>query len=257
MTKLTQFLALLNNKLEDGEVKTELVSALENVATDVTTQLSDLKSQRKDVGKKLDSEKANLQNIAKSLGLDKDATIEDINEALTNMSTNNNVDLKDALETEKAKWEAKTQTQTEELRYLIAEKDNALNDISGKYQNLEFDNLIDNAGLMNGLSEMAQSNPELKKAYRNNLKSQLLVKDGNLFVNDGNGEVARNLTTNEVMTPDVVVSKLKDDATWQPFFKGEQKANGMGTPATQPNGGIYSQQTRSSASKIADGLSKL
>jgi len=250
MDKLAQFLALLNSKLEDGEVKTELLSALENVSNDVTSQLTELKSQRKDVGKKLDSEKANLQNIAKNLGLDKDATIEDINEALTNISTNNNVELKDALESEKLKWESKSQSQIEELRNLIAEKENALNDVSSKYQNLEFDNLINNAGVLKDV----QDNPIMRKSITEHLKSQLLVKDGKLFVNDGNGEVARNLTTNEVMTPDVVVSKLKDDATWQPFFKGEQKANGMGTPATQPNGGIYSQQTRSSLSKIADGL---
>lgn len=253
MDKLTQYLALLNSKLEDGEVKTELVNALESVSNDVTTQLTELKSQRKDVGKKLDSEKANLQNIAKGLGLDKESTIEDINEALTNISTNNNVELKDALESEKLKWEAKSQTQIEEFRSLIADKENALSDVSGKYQNLEFDNLINNAGVLKDV----QDNPIMRKSITEHLKSQLLVKDGNLFVNDGNGEVARNLTTNEVMTPDVVVSKLKDDAIWQPFFKGEQKANGMGTPATQPNGGVYSQQTRSTASKITDGLSKL
>ena len=244
MDKLSQFKALLNSKIEDADLKNELVGAFENVATDVTAQFDDLKSQRKEVGKKLDSEKANFSKLAQSLGLDKDATIEDINEALENRTPNDDID------TKIQSVEAKYKQQLEELRSVVSEKENAYNEVSSKYQDLEFNSLIEGAGVLSGV----QDNPVMRKSIVEHLKSQLLVKDGRLFVNDGNGEVARNLTTNEIMTPDVVVSKLKDDKVWQPFFKSDQKAEGMGVLPNQANSGIYSQQTRSSLSKIVDGL---
>lgn len=225
MDKLAQFKQLLEG-LEDSDSKTSLLSAFSNLSTDVTDTLDKLKGERKDVGSKLDGALGFKKSILESLGLDDNATTEDIQKAI-----NSDEKTQKLLDAEKLKYDK----DTKELRDLLdAEKTNSTN-FKSQLDKFELKTLMEK-------NEMYKNvDPGMKEFYESKIMDKMLVKDGNLYIKNENGEISRNLTDNEPLS---VVSLRDSILDSNPKFAIEiQKSNGGATPPSQASGNPTQTQT--------------
>lgn len=238
---MNEFEQLLNqiNSLDDGETRSNLVKAFDKAKLANDT----LKTTRKELGNKLTGYESFNKKILESLELDADANVDDVLNKFKDAKTSGNADF----ELERQKIEDKYNNQTLELRDALTTEKNQKLDLEKSYKNLEFNTLINDSGIMGD----AINNPMMKKAIADHLKSQLLVKDGSLFVDNGDGDVAVNSITNEKISPNEVISKMKEDKLWQPFFQPNSTAQGMGTkPSVTTAGGLKKPDQLSESERI-------
>ena len=241
MNEFEQFNDLLNG-LEDSEHKANLSTAFSKV----TGAYDKIKTDRKDLGKKLSHYESFTKKTLESLELDEDSSVDDVISKFQEARTGTNEDLKKAIEDERIKLEDRYVKQSNELRDALTAKDNDYNALKQQYQNLEFSALINESGLLGD----ALDNPMMQKTVSDHLKSQLLVKDGKLFVNDGDGEIAVNSVTNEKIAPKDILEKMKDEPLWQPFFKPRTSVNGMGSKPNNPSNGYKKPEDLSEQDRV-------
>ena len=215
--QLKQFLALLNDAETPRETLVKGFTTVQDAATKLNDDYVKVKTERKDVGSKLDSEKGFKKEVLSTLGLDDTATLDDIKTAY---NSDKNLE----------KHTAKYESQIKELQTILSEKTTSLNDMTNKYQDYEFTSLIEKNGLMDDARKGYHRDNVLKQ-----LKDNLIVKDGELYKRNGD-DIAKSITTGDPIKAIDFVGELKSNEYWMEAFEPQGKAKGMNTPATQPSG---------------------
>jgi len=182
--------------VEDENVKTQLsegLSKLQGIFDDAIETRDKTKEKARSQAEILDS-------IAKQFGVE-EVTVEALKGTLDKGGKDDEI---------KSKYES----QLEELRGIIAEKENAIGSVNAKYSDMVFSSQIESMGLLSGFKE----NPLLKKQVIEHLKSSLVHQDGKLYVRDENGEAAKDIKTGEFISPTKLVEGMKSDQLWADFI---------------------------------------
>lgn len=208
------------------------------------------KETTRELGKKYDASLQRISGIQSTLGLENDFTNDDISGVLNGFKTQNDTDYDAKLNAEIDKYKKEFNDQ---LTLANQDAETAKSEL-GLFKHKS---AIDASGL---LKDIRDETPLFKEQALNYIMNKTIVVDGQLYANDGDGKPALNFQSKDdsdkYLGGDFVVSKMKDDAVYAPLFKNPQKANGMNTNPQQSNANNYSQQTRTSLSKISDGLRK-
>ena len=118
------------------------------------------------------------------------------------------------------------------LRTELQSKDEAFNTLNSKHNDSLFKTSVLDSGLLDGFVD----EPEARNMIIGKLKPQFIFDEGKIFVNDGNGEKAKNISTGEFLSPQSVVDSVKSSIN--PMYLTPQSNNGGGgTPPNNTNGG--------------------
>lgn len=195
MTYLKQYAKMLES-VEDENVKTQLedgLSKLEGIFTEAIETRDKAKEKAR-------SQTEILESISKQFGVE-EVTVESLKSVLEKGSGNDD------------EIKSKYESQLEELRGIIAEKEQAIGSVESKYSDMVFSSQIESMGLLSGFKD----NPLLKKQVIEHLKSSLVNQDGKLYVKDQSGEAAKDIQTGEFVSPTKLVEEMKSDKLWADF----------------------------------------
>lgn len=222
MNAFEQFNALLTG-LEDSENKTNLVKAF----GEVTNVFNDAISTRDTAKQKLGSNDELLKNIGQTLGFESDFNLDNVKEKISKLSNS------EKLESLKTDLTNKHENEMSELRTLLETEKNSKVDLTTRLNDLSFSKTLKEDGLLNGFSTA----PKMLAVVENELKSKLLFEDGQIFVNDGQGNKAKDVTTGNFFTPKSVVENMLNSEDWKPFVSPQtQGKNGGGMKGNQASG---------------------
>ena len=248
MNELEQFKNLLSS-LDLGENKESLLTAFENASRAVGGLVNDLKANLSEERDKTAPLKEKNREFLAAIGLKENATIDEVKAFKESLANSKKLDEL------KQQYETKYNEDTEKLRSLLEEKDNSIKSINGEYENLLFKtNIIDK-----GYLKPFKNNPLVQNLIIENAKSKILFKDGQMYRNDGTGNIQIDITTGKPMPVDTVFKELENDENYKDFLESRVTANSSGfgsrpqtqTPATQQGG----QKPQTTEAFIRDALS--
>lgn len=221
MNYLQQFESMLSG-LDDSESKTQLSEAFKNVKTDFTTSIS-----ARDTAKEsLKNAEEKLGNIGKSLGFESDFSIDDVNTKVSSLSNSKELD---KLKTDLT---AQHETEVSELRTLLQTEKTKIDELTGQNNDMLFSDAISKDGLLSGFSD----NPKMRGLVESELKSKLLFQDGKVYVNDGNGNPAKDISSGTFLEPKSVADAMRNSDDWKGFLNPQtQGKNGGGMQSNQAN----------------------
>ncbi len=222
MNGFEQFKGLLNS-LDDGESKTSLMSAF----NEVTNIFNDAISSRDTVKAKLNESKELIGSLGNTLGLKDGFTVEDVKAHVDGLSNTSKLDeLKQNLTKQH-------ETELNELRTMLDTEKQTNQDLTNKANDLLFSSAIANDGLLTGFVD----NPKMRGLVESELKSKLLFEDGNIYVRNENGEKAKDITSGNYLTPSSIVESMKSSEDWKGFLSPQtQGKNGSGMQSNQARG---------------------
>jgi len=225
MSVMEQFSNILNG-IEDESLKSELTSAFNGVKgsfNDAIASRDKVRAINSDLKKK-------LGGVKELIGAESDDfSVDDIKEFIESSKQSTNETLEDALAKQKAKFEA----DTEELRKVISEKEQLTEQFKTKYENLEFNTMIEQEGLLKGFNT---DNSRVKTMLIEEFKARLIKDNDRFLVKDNaTGEPQRDLKTGEYLSPKMIREMMLNSEEWSPFVKPETVANGSGTPPQNSN----------------------
>lgn len=214
MTFLNQFQSLLDTV--DTEKKEELLQAFETVKSEFSKAI-DTRDKAKADNRELKSFK---DSVVSTLNLEgDDITADSVAEYAANLKKSGKSD--EQIEKLTAKYEG----EIEQLRGIINEKESGFSELNSKYNDVLFKSEVEDKGLLEGF----KTNPLLRGQVVNTLKSKLIFKDGQMYVNDGQGEIAKDIKSGEPVPASYVVDSLKSDPMYADFIM-PTGAHGGGKP---------------------------
>ena len=232
-------------KLINGEYEsTELMKkALTEAMPTFKTFIDNNKSQRKDLGTKVDALIAKQKGLKDVFGFEDDEfSIDDIKSYLKD---NSSADL-DKL---KASLESKYEKDMTTLRSELATKDGLINETTTKYNDSLFKSAIVESGL---LSEFVDE-PMARNNITAMIKDKLIYEDGKVYVKDSTtGEKAKDIRSGEFLSPKSVIDGLK--TTISPIYLNPaMKNNGTNTPPSNQSVPTHSSDKQTPEQLMAAG----
>jgi hypothetical protein len=237
---IEQLEKLINGEYESTELmKTALTDAMPTFKTFIDNN----KSQRKELGTKVDALIAKQKGLKDVFGFEDDEfSIDDIKSYLKD---NSSADL-DKL---KASLESKYEKDMTTLRSELATKDGLINETTTKYNDSLFKSAIVESGL---LSEFVDE-PMARNNITAMIKDKLIYEDGKVYVKDSTtGEKAKDIRSGEFLSPKSVIDGLK--TTISPIYLNPaMKNNGSGTPPTNQGVPTHSSDKQTPEQLMAAG----
>ncbi len=237
---IEQLEKLINGEYESTELmKTALTDAMPTFKTFIDNN----KSQRKELGTKVDALIAKQKGLKDVFGFeDDDFSIDDIKSYLKD---NSSADL-DKL---KASLESKYEKDMTTLRSELATKDGLINETTTKYNDSLFKSAIVESGL---LSEFVDE-PMARNNITAMIKDKLIYEDGKVYVKDSTtGEKAKDIRSGEFLSPKSVIDGLK--TTISPIYLNPaMKNNGSGTPPSNQSVPTHSSDKQTPEQLMAAG----
>jgi len=232
-------------KLINGEYEsTELMKkALTEAMPTFKTFIDNNKSQRKELGTKVDALIAKQKGLKDVFGFEDDEfSIDDIKSYLKD---NSSADL-DKL---KASLESKYEKDMTTLRSELATKDGLINETTTKYNDSLFKSAIVESGL---LSEFVDE-PMARNNITAMIKDKLIYEDGKVYVKDSTtGEKAKDIRSGEFLSPKSVIDGLK--TTISPIYLNPaMKNNGTNTPPSNQSVPTHSSDKQTPEQLMAAG----
>ena len=237
---IEQLEKLINGEYESTELmKTALTDAMPTFKTFIDNN----KSQRKDLGTKVDALIAKQKGLKDVFGFEDDEfSIDDIKSYLKD---NSSADL-DKL---KASLESKYEKDMTTLRSELATKDGLINETTTKYNDSLFKSAIVESGL---LSEFVDE-PMARNNITAMIKDKLIYEDGKVYVKDSTtGEKAKDIRSGEFLSPKSVIDGLK--TTISPIYLNPaMKNNGTNTPPSNQSVPTHSSDKQTPEQLMAAG----
>jgi hypothetical protein len=237
---IEQLEKLINGEYESTELmKTALTDAMPTFKTFIDNN----KSQRKELGTKVDALIAKQKGLKDVFGFEDDEfSIDDIKSYLKD---NSSADL-DKL---KASLESKYEKDMTTLRSELATKDGLINETTTKYNDSLFKSAIVESGL---LSEFVDE-PMARNNITAMIKDKLIYEDGKVYVKDSTtGEKAKDIRSGEFLSPKSVIDGLK--TTISPIYLNPaMKNNGSGTPPSNQSVPTHSSDKQTPEQLMAAG----
>ena len=237
---IEQLEKLINGEYESTELmKTALTDAMPTFKTFIDNN----KSQRKDLGTKVDALIAKHKGLKDVFGFEDDEfSIDDIKSYLKD---NSSADL-DKL---KASLESKYEKDMATLRSELATKDGLINETTTKYNDSLFKSAIVESGL---LSEFVDE-PMARNNITAMIKDKLIYEDGKVYVKDSTtGEKAKDIRSGEFLSPKSVIDGLK--TTISPIYLNPaMKNNGTNTPPSNQSVPTHSSDKQTPEQLMAAG----
>ena len=237
---IEQLEKLINGEYESTELmKTALTDAMPTFKTFIDNN----KSQRKELGTKVDALIAKQKGLKDVFGFeDDDFSIDDIKSYLKD---NSSADL-DKL---KASLESKYEKDMTTLRSELATKDGLINETTTKYNDSLFKSAIVESGL---LSEFVDE-PMARNNITAMIKDKLIYEDGKVYVKDSTtGEKAKDIRSGEFLSPKSVIDGLK--TTISPIYLNPaMKNNGTNTPPSNQSVPTHSSDKQTPEQLMAAG----
>lgn len=237
---IEQLEKLINGEYESTELmKTALTDAMPTFKTFIDNN----KSQRKELGTKVDALIAKQKGLKDVFGFEDDEfSIDDIKSYLKD---NSSADL-DKL---KASLESKYEKDMATLRSELATKDGLINETTTKYNDSLFKSAIVESGL---LSEFVDE-PMARNNITAMIKDKLIYEDGKVYVKDSTtGEKAKDIRSGEFLSPKSVIDGLK--TTISPIYLNPaMKNNGTNTPPSNQSVPTHSSDKQTPEQLMAAG----
>jgi|FLOH01.1.fsa_nt_gi hypothetical protein len=237
---IEQLEKLINGEYESTELmKTALTDAMPTFKTFIDNN----KSQRKELGTKVDALIAKQKGLKDVFGFEDDEfSIDDIKSYLKD---NSSADL-DKL---KASLESKYEKDMTTLRSELATKDGLINETTTKYNDSLFKSAIVESGL---LSEFVDE-PMARNNITAMIKDKLIYEDGKVYVKDSTtGEKAKDIRSGEFLSPKSVIDGLK--TTISPIYLNPaMKNNGTNTPPSNQSVPTHSSDKQTPEQLMAAG----
>lgn len=231
MSVLDDFLNDLNT-IEDGELKSKLTSSFGQVKgafNDVILTRDKLRSQKTELKEFKDS-------IKDLMGLDSDDfSVSDLKDKLGD----SNNDVQEALKKQAQSFEL----DSEKLR-------TELNDYKTKFEDLEFNSMIEREGLLKGFTT---DNPRVKDMLLNEFKKSLIKEDGKFYVKDEiTGDKRIDRKSGDFMSPKDIKSSMLESDEWSPFVERQTQGTGTQAPVQQQSGGVAKKFTDYTSSELVE-----
>lgn len=247
MNELEQFRSFLSS-LELGDNKENILSTFDNVSKSVSGLVTDLKTNLADEREKTQPLKDKNKEFLSAVGLKDNATLEDVKEFMESINKKQgDVIPKDKYESD-----------LNELRQTLQEKEALANDNLAKYEDLQFRINVEDKGLLKDFID----NPIIKKTMTDDLKAKLVFENGNAFIKDENGNIQKDIQTGEPLPVESLVESYKSSPLYKDFVKNPISASGSGvqeskTPAQQEDKKADTKEYKDSSSFIGDAFKSM
>lgn len=226
MTQFEQTYSKIDSYEIPDEVKSEIksyIKKIEGTHTDVIESRNDFKS-------KLAEAKTEIETYTKQ--------VEELNFKTKNMD----------VDKIKSEMEHQYKTREDELRNLLQEKDSLLADKDNKLVEMSFSQVVKENNIYDGFDI---SNPFNMEIVEREARKKAIYKDGQWFVNDGNGNVAIDVESGKEL-PLSFINKSLHSVLPNNFKSASVQAQGSGMPqqSSHTQGKKFSDYTSSELVEI-------